>query len=80
VAIEVGEAGFWWRWTHRRRPVVGAEALIGRRAEVVEACRPGGKVRVAGELWSARCPEGAEVGDAIQVVDIDGLTLLVARR
>jgi membrane-bound serine protease (ClpP class) len=80
VAIEVGEAGFWWRWTHRRRPAVGAEALIGRPAEVVEECRPGGKVRVAGELWAARCPEGAEVGDAIQVVDIDGLTLLVARR
>ena len=28
-AIEVGEAWLWWRWTHRRRPVVGAEALVG---------------------------------------------------
>lgn len=77
AAIEVGEAAFWWRWTHRRRPEVGAEALIGRSAEVVEECRPYGKVRVAGELWAARCDDGARIRDTVRIVAIDGLTLLV---
>jgi membrane protein implicated in regulation of membrane protease activity len=80
AAIEVGEAAYWWRWTHRRRPVVGAEALIGRGGRVVDACRPDGKIRVDGELWSARCTNGADAGEPVLVVAIEGLTLVVERR
>ena len=75
--IEVGEVALWWRWTHRRRPAVGAEALIGVEAVVVEPCRPLGRVRVDGELWRARCDEGADPGDTVVIRALDGLTLVV---
>jgi membrane protein implicated in regulation of membrane protease activity len=54
--------------------------MIGREAEVVEECRPVGTVRVNGELWSARCPEGARSGEAVRVNGVDGLTLVVSPR
>ena len=76
-AIELGEAALWWRWTHRRRPAVGAEALIGADAAVVEECRPLGRVRVNGELWRARCDEGAGAGETVTIRALDELTLLV---
>ena len=75
LVVEVGETAFWIWLSKRRRPQVGAEALIGARAEVVSPCRPIGTVRVAGELWRARCDQGADRGDAVRVSSIDGLTL-----
>src|SRR5262245_53667178 len=78
-AIEVAEAGYWLRWTRRRRPEAGAEALIGAAARVVEQCRPDGRVRVRGELWAARCPEGADRDDQVRVLALEGLTLVVER-
>jgi membrane-bound serine protease (ClpP class) len=78
-AIEVGEATLMWRWTHRRKPAVGAEALVGAEAVVVEPCRPLGRVRLNGELWAARCADGADVGDLVRVRSLDGLTLVVER-
>jgi membrane protein implicated in regulation of membrane protease activity len=71
-AIEVVEAGFWWRWTHGRRPAVGVETLLGRTVEVDED----GWARVAGERWRVR---GAEPRESARVVGVDGLTLLVER-
>jgi membrane protein implicated in regulation of membrane protease activity len=75
--VEVAEAAFWFRWSRRRRPAVGAEALIGRMAVVTAPCRPVGQVRVAGELWRARCDDGADEGDEVRIEAIDGLTLVV---
>src|SRR3954454_15611959 len=69
-AIELGEATFWWRWTHRRRPAVGVETLVGRTVEVER-----GWTMVAGERWRVR---GVVDGPA-QVVGIDGLTLVAER-
>jgi len=69
-AIELGEAWFWWRWTHRARPAVGREALIGAEAVVGED----GWVRVQGERWRAT---GAEPGQRVRVIAVDGLTLVV---
>jgi membrane-bound serine protease (ClpP class) len=69
--------GLWWsqRWSAK----VGAETLVGREVEVREACRPLGQVRVKGEIWRARCEEGADRGDLVRVVAVDGLTLVVER-
>jgi len=67
------------RWSQRRRARVGAEALVNRTARVVERCRPAGKVSVGGEIWNARCENGAEVGETLRVRDVQGLTLVVAR-
>ena|SRR5215218_10659900 len=77
--LELGEAWFWWRRSRRRRPAVGVESLVGMRATAVTPCRPDGRVRIAGELWQARCIDGADQGDSVEVVAVDGLTLFVRR-
>ena len=77
LVVEIGETAFWIWLSKRGKPQVGAEALIGARAEVVEPCRPLGSVRVAGELWRARCEAGASRGDLVLIRALDGLTLLV---
>jgi membrane protein implicated in regulation of membrane protease activity len=79
IVIEIGETWFWWKLSHRRRPVVGVETLVGATATVVVPCRPRGQVRVGGELWGATCPEGAEEGEAVKIVAVDGLELVVSR-
>lgn len=77
--VEIGEF-FFWIWLSRRRGVqAGAEALVGKTARVVAACRPEGWVRVEGELWRARCVAGADLGESVRVVSVEGLTLEVAR-
>ena len=78
-AIEVGESFFWIWLSKRRRPSVGVETLLGAHATVMTPCRPLGQVRVQGELWQARCDEGADPGDEVQVASVDGLTLSVSR-
>ncbi|MEX0673229.1 MAG: NfeD family protein [Gaiellaceae bacterium] len=77
--VEVAESLFWIWLSKRRKAAVGAEALVGRTAEVMRPCRPLGVVRLDGELWQARCEEGADRGDQVWVVALDGLTLLVER-
>lgn len=78
LILEVGESVFWWKLSHRRRPRVGTETLVGARATVVTSCRPRGQVRVAGELWQARCDSGADPGEVVEVVSVDGLALVVS--
>lgn len=77
AVVEIGEALFWIWLSKRRRPAVGAEALVGLTAEVVAPCRPVGSVRVQGELWRARSERGADPGEHVRVHGLDGLTLLV---
>jgi membrane-bound serine protease (ClpP class) len=79
AVVEVAESLFWIWLSKRRKATVGAEALRGRTAEVVRPCRPLGYVRLGGELWQARCAEGADRGDEVRVVALEGLTLLVER-
>jgi membrane-bound serine protease (ClpP class) len=79
IVIEVVEVGFWIRFLRRYRVTTGAEGLIGAKAEVIEACDPSGRVRFRGEIWHARCPAGASVGEAVTVIGVDGLTLEVER-
>jgi membrane-bound serine protease (ClpP class) len=75
--VEAAEAGFWIWFSKRRRVQVGAETMIGSKAEVVTACRPIGQVRIEGELWQAQCRAGAGVGETVRVLGLDGLTLVV---
>ena len=79
AAVEVGESLFWIWLSKRRRATVGPEALVGRTARVVRTCRPLGYVRLDGELWEARCAEGADRGADVRVTALDGLTLVVTR-
>ena len=75
--VELGEAWFWWWLSRRRRPAVGVETLIGARATAVTPLQPRGQVRVQGELWEARSERGVAPGDEVEVVAVDGLTLVV---
>ena len=79
IVIEVAEVGFWVRFLRRYRISSGPEALIGARAEVIEACDPLGRVRLRGEIWHARCAERAAVGEFVTVTGLHGLTLEVDR-
>jgi membrane-bound serine protease (ClpP class) len=56
---------------------VGVETMVGATATVITPCRPRGQVRVQGELWDARCERGADPGELVEVVGVDGLTLVV---
>jgi len=75
--VEVAEVYFWIRFLRRYRVTTGAEGLVGERAEVVEALAPTGRVRLRGELWTARAAEPAIAGQRVRVTAVDGLTLEV---
>lgn len=79
VVIEVGEVVWGLRLARRWKPKTGAEAMIGKEADVLSACRPVGEVRVHGELWRASCDEGADPGERVRIERIEGLTLVVTR-
>ena len=62
----------------RRGPrASGAQAMLGRRALVVEGLGPRGRVRLDGEVWNAEAPGHVEVGAEVIVVGVEGLTLRV---
>jgi membrane protein implicated in regulation of membrane protease activity len=62
----------------------GTSALVGRSARVVEEVTDdGGKVRIGGELWSARPYDESQVipvGSSVDVFAIEGATALVHPR
>jgi membrane protein implicated in regulation of membrane protease activity len=80
--LEVVEIGLLRRWSRRidkrTKPTTGAAAMIGQPVEVIQACHPKGVVQLGGELWEARCDEGAEPGETVKVAALEGLTLVVA--
>ena len=77
AVVELAESLALIWWSKRRRAQVGSEALMGRSAVAVTPLRPDGQVRIDGELWQARCEEGAEAGDAVRILGLEGLTLVV---
>jgi membrane protein implicated in regulation of membrane protease activity len=76
--FELAEAYLVVRFSRHRRAQVGAETLVGEHGVVVVPCRPDGQIRVRGEIWKARSEEGADVGETVRVLAVDGLTLLVS--
>ena len=79
IPLFLGELAFWNRTVRHRRAQTGVETLIGRTATVASTCRPDGQVRLDGEIWEARCAEGADAGETVTVVSRDQLTLVVER-
>ncbi|MFE9648487.1 NfeD family protein [Streptomyces sp. NPDC006365] len=59
----------------------GVDALKGKQAVVLERVdRSGGRVKLGGEVWSARALDTGrtyEVGQEVDVVDIEGATAIV---
>ncbi|MCE4599538.1 MAG: hypothetical protein F7C81_05010 [Desulfurococcales archaeon] len=68
--------------TYSRDIAVGKEALKGKRAIVIEDLQPEGKVLLEGEIWRARSIDKSRIpsGERVYVVDVEDLTLIVARR
>jgi len=69
---------------HLHMPIAirtGAAALVGASAVVVERVDAhGGRVKIGGEIWSARALDGDQVlepGTNVQVAEIQGATALV---
>lgn len=60
-----------------RKPVTGAEGMIGETGEAREDFAGEGKVFVLGEWWTARCAVPLRKGEKVTVVGRDGMTLLV---
>ncbi|MGI8632661.1 MAG: NfeD family protein [Solirubrobacterales bacterium] len=77
LVVEIFEIWLMIRLSGRGRPSVGAESLPGTEGLAMSACRPSGQVRLRGEIWSARCDPGADAGDPVTVVEVQGLTLHV---
>lgn len=56
-------------------------ALVGRRAQVVQAIDPvlgTGRVNVGGDDWAARCTTSLPAGAEVVISGADGIVLLVA--
>lgn len=77
VIAEIGEVIWGRRLARRWRPKTGPETMIGKTAQVVAPCRPGGQVRFHGELWEASCAVGADIGETVRIADVEELTLVV---
>ncbi len=62
----------------RRKPVTGAEGIVGEPGEAVTPLAPDGQVRVHGELWNAvTSGNPLPAGCSITVERVSGLTLTV---
>ncbi len=76
---EVAEKLFLLRYSKRRPPAVGREALIGLPVTAVSNCQPEGWVNRGGERWKANCSKGAGRGETLVVEAIEQITLIVAQ-
>jgi len=62
---------------HRRKPVTGAEGLVGLQGEARTDIHEDGTVFVHGEIWSAWSDEPIKAGEKIIVDKVEGLKLKV---
>ncbi|MEV6841182.1 NfeD family protein [Streptomyces sp. NPDC051133] len=67
--------------SRRPRLATGIDALKGKQAVVLERVDgSGGRIKLAGEIWSARSLDTGrayDVGQEVDVVDIEGATAIV---
>jgi len=82
-AVILGVTGtvYWLAVKAMRAPIMsGTGTLLRRRGQVRAAEGRRGSVWVASELWSAESrDEPLAVGDAVEVVGIEGLRLIVSK-
>jgi membrane-bound serine protease (ClpP class) len=63
--------------SHSRRPVTGAESMVGTIAIAKTDVAPRGKVLLQGEIWDAVSEEPLRQGEEAEVKAVAGLTLTV---
>lgn len=64
---------------HRRKPVTGAEGLVGEVGRAVSDLSPQGKVFVRGEYWDALSEGSVAAGEQVVVTEVRGMTLIVKK-
>jgi membrane-bound serine protease (ClpP class) len=68
-------------WTARKSPArVGAQAMRGHMAEVLDWSERSGHVLAQGERWQARSEETFRAGERVEIAEVRELTLTVRRR
>ena len=68
-------------WASRKNPPrVGAQAMRGLPAEILDWSGGEGHALAQGERWQAQGEEVFVRGERVEVTDVKGLTLLVRRR
>ncbi|WP_119269890.1 NfeD family protein [Taklimakanibacter deserti] len=68
-------------WSARKNPVrVGAQAMRGSSAEILDWSEHSGHVLAQGERWRAQSDEMLRAGDEVEIADVKDLTLTVRRR
>ncbi len=65
--------------TFRSQQTAGIDEMIGLVGRCETAIDPKGKVFVRGEYWNSVADESIRVGDAVEILEIKGLTLRVRR-
>jgi membrane protein implicated in regulation of membrane protease activity len=75
--LDIAETGLFLWWSRRKRASVGVETLVGKTGVASTELWPEGQVRIAGEIWKARCEGGCDAGTQIVVRSVEGLTLVV---
>ena len=61
--------------------ITGSEGMIGLEGTVTKTLEPRGVVKVKSEYWNARSVgENVPVGERVEIVAMDGLTLHVKRK
>ncbi len=62
----------------RRKPTTGIEGMIGEVGQVIEELNPEGRIKIRGEIWSARSTSSTlAVGSSVKVVAVKQMTLMV---
>jgi membrane-bound serine protease (ClpP class) len=66
----------------KKKPTTGKRGLVGECAEVKTAISPGkvGSVFVHGEFWDAVADEKIKAGEEVEVVEVEGMRLVVRRK
>ena len=68
-------------WRARNNPArVGAQAMRGLPAEILDWSGSEGHVLAHGERWQAHGAEALAPGETVEVAGVNGLTLVVRRR
>jgi membrane-bound serine protease (ClpP class) len=68
-------------WAARRNlPRVGAQAMHGLSAEILDWSQGEGHVLAQGERWRAKADEPLALGDSVEVADVKDLVLTIRRR
>lgn len=66
--------------SHKKIVKTGKEGLIHSEGTVTQTTEDHAIVQVQGEIWKAFSSEALQVGDVIEVIDINGLTLTVKKK